>query len=191
MYKVSGPKTAQAAVYLLTLVTYLLLSSPINIYAQQTPLPGQWLSTTLSGEAKVRALLVNGTTLYAGTNSGVWTTVDNGTTWAQANSGLTTLDVRALVLNGTTLYAGTNGGGVFRSADNGATWTATNTGLTYGAVYSLAANGTDVYAGTNGGGVFRLSGTTWTAVNTGLSANADKCIKNRGDIMTQKATHDD
>ena len=171
MHKVFSPSITPTAILLLALIC-LLLSIPSATYAQQTPLPGQWLSTTLSGEAKVRALLVNGTTLYAGTNSGVWTTVDNGTTWAQANSGLTTLDVRALVLNGTTLYAGTNGGGVFRSADNGATWIATNTGLTYGAVYSLAANGTDVYAGTNGGGVFRLSGITWTAVNTGLSDNA-------------------
>lgn len=171
MYKVPSPATAKLAVFLLTLVTYLLFSSPINSYAQ-TPLPGQWLPTTLSTDAKVRALLVNGTTVFAGTNSGVWSTSDNGTTWAQVNTGLTTLDVRALALNGTTLYAGTNGGGIFRTTDNGTTWTATNTGLTYGAVYSLAANGTDVYAGTNGGGVFRLSGTTWTAVNTGLSDNA-------------------
>ncbi len=171
MYKVFCPRTAQAAAFLFALVTALLLN-PINGYAQQTLLPGQWLPTTLSTTAKVRALLVSGTTVFAGTNSGVWSSADNGTTWAQVNSGLTTLDVRALALSGTTLYAGTNGGGVFRTADNGTTWTATNTGLTYGAVYSLAANGTDVYAGTNGGGVFRLSGTTWTAVNTGLSDNA-------------------
>ena len=172
MYKVTCPKGTVRAVLFLTLVTCLLLSSPITTYAQQTPLPGQWLPTRLSTEVKVRVLLVNGTTVFAGTNTGVWSTTDNGTTWVQVNSGLTTLDVRALALNGTTLYAGTNGGGIFRTADNGTTWTATNTGLTYGAVYALAANGTDVYAGTNGGGVFRLSGTTWTAVNTGLSDNA-------------------
>jgi uncharacterized protein (TIGR03437 family) len=164
------PKPAPTAVFLLTLVLALVLSN--NTYAQQTPLPGEWLPTTLAAEHKVRALVVSGTTLFAGANSGVWSTTDNGTTWTQVNSGLTTTDVRALVLSGTTLYAGTNGGGVFRSADNGTTWTATNTGLTHLTVLSLAANGTDVYAGTNGGGVFRLSGTTWTAVNTGLSENA-------------------
>ena len=172
MHNVSSPSTAKRAVFLLSLVTYLWLGHPANTYAQTTPLPGQWLTTTLAVENKVRALLVSGTTIFAGTNAGVWSTTDNGTTWTQVNTGLTTLDVRALALNGTTLYAGTNGGGIFRTADNGTTWTATNTGLTFGAVYSLAANGTDVYAGTNGGGVFRLSGTTWTAVNTGLSDNA-------------------
>ncbi|MBL8207926.1 MAG: hypothetical protein JNM09_27075 [Blastocatellia bacterium] len=172
MYKVFCPSTAKHAVFLFSFVTYLLLSSSLNIYAQQTPLPGQWQATTLTTDAKVRALVVNGTTLFAGANSGVWSTADNGTTWTQVNSGLSTTDVRALVLSGTTLYAGTNGGGVFRSADNGATWTATNTGLTNLIVLSLAGNGTDVYAGTYGGGVFRLSGTTWTAVNTGLSETA-------------------
>lgn len=171
MYKVSRPSIAPTTVRLLALIC-LLLSIPLTTYAQQTPLPGQWLPTTLASANKVRALLVSGTTIFAGTNAGVWSTTDDGTTWTQVNTGLTTLDVRALALNGTTLYAGTNGGGVFRTADNGTTWTATNTGLTFGAVYSLAANGTDVYAGTNGGGVFRLSGTTWTAANTGLSDNA-------------------
>jgi uncharacterized protein (TIGR03437 family) len=171
LHKVSRPSITPKVCFLLALIC-LFLNVSITTYAQQTPLPGQWLATTLSTNAKVRTLLVSGTTVFAGTNSGVWSTTDNGTTWTQVNTGLTTLDVRALALNGTTLYAGTNGGGVFRTTDNGTTWTATNTGLTFGAVYSLAANGTDVYAGTNGGGVFRLSGTTWTAVNTGLSDNA-------------------
>jgi uncharacterized protein (TIGR03437 family) len=171
LHKVSRPSIIPTTVLLLALIC-LFLSIPITTYAQQTPLPGQWLTTTLASTNKVRALLVSGTTVFAGTNAGVWSTTDNGTTWTQVNTGLTTLDVRALALNGTTLYAGTNGGGVFRTTDNGTTWTATNTGLTFGAVYSLAANGTDVYAGTNGGGVFRLSGTTWTAANTGLSSNA-------------------
>ena len=165
-----GPRPVQAAVILFTFVLAFILST--NTYAQQTPLPGQWLPTTLAVEHKVRALALSGTTLFAGTNSGVWSTTDNGTTWTQVNSGLTTTDVRALVASGTTLYAGTNGGGVFRSSDNGATWTATNTGLTNLTVLSLAANGTDVYAGTNGSGVFRLNSTTWTAVNTGLSETA-------------------
>lgn len=147
----------------------LIVSFTSSILAQ--PLPGQWTATTLSTDAKVQALAVNGTTLLAGTSSGVWSTTDNGTTWTQVNTGLTTLDVRALAVGGTTIYAGTNGGGVFRSTD-GTNWTALNTGLGHGTVYSLATNGTDVYAGTYGGGVYRLSGTTWTEVNTGLSTSA-------------------
>jgi uncharacterized protein (TIGR03437 family) len=177
------PKPAPLVIVLLTLVITLVLSS--NLYAQQTPLPGEWLPTTLAVENKVRALVASGTTLFAGTNAGVWSTTDNGTTWTQINSGLTTQDVRALALSGTTLYAGTNGGGVFRSSDNGATWTATNTGLTNLNVLSLAANASDVYVGTFGGGVFRLSGTSWTAVNTGLSENAQvySLLINGNDVL--------
>ncbi len=183
MDNVFCPKPAPTAVFLLTLVLAFILNS--NAYAQQTPLPGEWSPTKLAAEHKVRALVVVGTTLFAGTNSGMWSTTDNGTTWTQINSGLTTTDVRALAVSGTTLYAGTNGGGVFRSSDNGATWTATNTGLTRLSVLSLAANASDVYAGTNGGGVFRLSGTTWTAVNTGLSENAQvfSLLINGNDVL--------
>ena len=148
----------------------IILTCSVFTFAQ---LPGQWTSTTLAATNKVRTLLVNGTTVLAGTSStGVWSTTDNGTTWTQINTGLTFLDVKALAANGTTLYAGTNGGGIFRSSDSGATWTALNTGLTNPLVYALATNGTDVYAGTYGSGIFRLNGTTWTAVNTGISSSA-------------------
>ncbi|MBS1806764.1 MAG: hypothetical protein JST84_01065 [Acidobacteria bacterium] len=146
--------------------------------AQSTPLPGQWTTTSLaataiaaSTTAKVRALVVSGTSIYAGTNSGIWRTTDNGTTWTQVNTGLATTDVRSMAVGGTTIYAGTNGGGVFRSTD-GTNWTAINTGLTNLVVTALAANGTDTYAGTFGGGVFSLTNTTWKAVNTGLSDSA-------------------
>jgi uncharacterized protein (TIGR03437 family) len=181
LYQVACPSTARTAVFCFALC--LFLSSTIQ--AQTTPLPGQWSPTTLTTDAKVRALVVSGTTIFAGTNSGVWSSSDNGTTWAQVNSGLTTQDVRALAVSGTTLYAGTNGGGVFRSSDNGATWTATNTGLTNLNVLSLAANASDVYVGTFGGGVFRLSGTSWTAVNTGLSENAQvySLLINGNDVL--------
>lgn len=178
MYKAFCPKPLVRPLVwpLVWLILFTVLCTPL--VAQDTLLPGQWKNTALvsaaataSTTAKVRALLVNGTTVVAGTNSGIWNTTDNGTTWTQGNTGLTTTDVRALVLSGTTLYAGTNGGGVFRSTD-GTNWTATNTGLTHPVVNALAANGTDVYAGTNGGGVFLLSGTTWKAVNNGISEQA-------------------
>ncbi len=167
MYNSSRPRSA--ILFFSFLICLLASWSATNVYAQ--PAPGQWTNTTLTAEAKVRVLAVNGTTVFAGTSTGVWSTTDNGTTWMQVNTGLTTTDVRSLAVGGTTIYAGTNGGGVFRSTD-GTNWTALNTGLTHPVVISLAANGTDVYAGTFGGGVFSLSGTTWKAVNTGLSETA-------------------
>ncbi len=167
MHRKNSPRNSRLS---FTATVLIILTCSIFTFAQ---LPGQWTSTTLPVANKTRTLLVNGTTVLAGTSTaGVWSTTDNGTTWTQINTGLTFLDVKALAASGTTLYAGTNGGGVFRSTDSGATWTTLNTGLTNLVVNALAINGTDVFAGTYGGGVFRLSGTTWTAVNTGISSSA-------------------
>lgn len=165
MHRVLRPKNA----VLLVIACLFASWCTSNSYAQQTP--GQWTTTTLSSDAKVRAIVVNGTTVFAGASNGIWSTTDNGTTWTAVNTGLTTTDVRAMAVSGTTVYAGTYGGGVFKSTD-GINWTAVNTGLTNLGVISLAANSTDVYAGTFGGGVFLLSGTTWKAVNNGISASS-------------------
>lgn len=54
-----------------------------------------------------------GTAVLAGTNQGIYSSDDGGTTWKKISSGLTTSDVNAIVVQGTKLFAGTNGGGVF------------------------------------------------------------------------------
>lgn len=119
-------------------------------------------------------------TVYAGTgDSGVFKSVDGGTTWTGVNNGLTTQDVNALLVDPattpSTLYAATNGGGVFRSTDGGTTWTPINTGLQNNVVLSLALDNTAtpglLYAGTLGGGVYQTSVSTigWVTKNIGLS----------------------
>lgn len=56
-----------------------------------------------------------GTVVLAGTNQGIFSSLDGGATWKQASTGLSTKDVNAIALLGTNLFAGTNGGGVFRA----------------------------------------------------------------------------
>jgi hypothetical protein len=54
--------------------------------------------------------------VYAGTNSGVFESTDNGASWTPLNVGLTNPVVEALVRApgpGGALYAATNGAGVF------------------------------------------------------------------------------
>lgn len=80
------PKSAPTVIVLFTLVITLALSS--DLYAQQTSLPAAWSATKLAVENKVRALVANGTTLFAGTNAGVWNTTDNGATWRASSFGL-------------------------------------------------------------------------------------------------------
>lgn len=100
---------------------------------------------------------VPGGKIYAGTESGIYATTDNGNTWSVA--GLSNRDVRALLLgNGGTIYAGVWGSGIYYTDDFGSSWTEFSTGLTDLAVHALAKNSNgDIYAGTMGGGVHKLS----------------------------------
>lgn len=111
--------------------------------------------------------------LFAGTEVGVYSTTNNGTSWTAA--GLSTSDIRALATNGNEIFAGTYGDGVFYSSNNGGSWTAINTGLTDTIILSLLhAGGSTVYAGTYHG-VYKTTnnGNTWAQLNTnGAPTNA-------------------
>jgi photosystem II stability/assembly factor-like uncharacterized protein len=59
----------------------------------------------------VRALVVSGSNLFAGTSSGVFHSSDNGANWT--NTGLTDQDIQSLVVSGGNLFAGTTFSGVW------------------------------------------------------------------------------
>src|SRR5450759_2663750 len=65
--------------------------------------PGVWTSGGPYGSrGYVEALAIDPTTpatLYAGTNNGVFKSTDSGGTWADANKGLTNLNVVGLAIN--------------------------------------------------------------------------------------------
>jgi photosystem II stability/assembly factor-like uncharacterized protein len=71
-------------------------------------------------QAAVRAIVIdpiNAQILYAADHrTGVYRSIDRGTTWSKVNQGLSTRAVTALSLSadGRFLYAGTDGEGVFR-----------------------------------------------------------------------------
>jgi photosystem II stability/assembly factor-like uncharacterized protein len=114
-------------------------------------------------------------TLYAGTDGGIFKTVDSGVTWGPVKGGLTSFTVYALAIDPSaheTVYAGTNGG-VFKSVNAGASWTAQRTGLGKIAALALAidpSGPSTLYAGTATAGVFKSTdgGSTWGAMNNGL-----------------------
>jgi uncharacterized protein (TIGR03437 family) len=117
----------------------------------------------------------NPATLYAGTDQGVFKSINGAASWFAVNFGLTPGYVDAMAIdpqNPSTLYAGT-GGGVFKSMDGGASWSAANSGLPRGLVTVLAIdprNPATVYAGDANGGVFKSmdAGASWSAANSGL-----------------------
>jgi photosystem II stability/assembly factor-like uncharacterized protein len=128
-------------------------------------------------------------TLYAGTNDGLYRSVNGDSTWtllldtaALANP----TSVRAVTLdpfNPGTIYAGTFDVGIFKSIDYGAHWTPINLGLTNTSIRSITihpANPDTVLAGAGtGGGVFISGdgGLSWTQCSdTAATASAAQKI---------------
>jgi len=146
----------------LMVVTLLLVSLHSQTHAQ-------WVQTSGLGGGSVRSLLVSGTRLFVGTESGgVFLSTNNGASWTAVNARLTNTDVRALVVSGSNLFAGTFGGGIFLSTDNGGGWTAVNNGLTLLDADVLAVSDTNLFAATLGYSQVFLStnnGTSWTRVS--------------------------
>src|SRR6266498_3087728 len=77
-------------------------------------------------------------TLYAGTDRGVYRSVDAGASWRAAKAGLPAFRIQTIAIDPatpTTLYAGTltpdgvASVGIFKSTDGAASWTAINEGL--------------------------------------------------------------
>ena len=123
----------------------------------------------------------SGGMLFAATSSfGVYTSSDNGSTWAPTNQGMgPTQDVRALTVTGSsTILAGLHYIGIYRSVDNGASWDKSNTGFTAGSTMaSMLASGSYVYAGTRGDGIYRSGD------------NGDNWVKLMGDNDTVNYSH--
>ena len=141
-----------------------------------------WQQTNIpyGGSTTVYAIVpTRNQTVYAGTSSGVFKTVNGGASWSAINAGLTNTTVRALAVdpkNQRTIYAGTDDG-VFKSVNGGDSWSVVNTGLTTAikSIYSLAIDPTapqTIYAGTVGG-IFKSvnGGASWDPVSIGLAAN--------------------
>ena len=139
--------------------------------AQWVRTNGPWSTVACQQCHNVTALAASGSNIFAGTNGGIFLSLDKGTNWAAVDSGLTNDSILSLAVNGSSVFSGTHGGGVFRSDNNGTNWSAVNSGLTNDTVLSLAVSGGSVFSGTHGGGVFRSdnNGTNWSAVDSGLT----------------------
>ncbi len=162
------------------------------IVFNECPLQAQWVETNGPTGGFVNCLWfmpksTGDTDLFAGTNSGVFRSYDNGQSWKEANTGITPIidlagvfeppPILALASIGDTLFAGTNGAGVFVSIDSGTSWTAADSGLSsLSSIYdfALSPNGTgdtNIYAAAPDFGIFASSdrGKTWSQVDSGLT----------------------
>ncbi len=101
--------------YRVALVLWGLIASPV--LAQNF-----WQQTNGPYGGIIDCFAVSGTNLFAGGLGGVFLSTNNGTSWTQVNTGLTSTAVLSLAVLGTNLFAGTSGEGVFLSTNNGSRW---------------------------------------------------------------------
>ncbi len=123
----------------------------------------EWVTNNALAGKIVYALAVDpasSSTLWAGTNAGLYRSTDGGVGWAPVTNGLPTATITALKfdpVSPSTLYAATFVG-LFRSTDRGARWTPLNAGLTNTFVnaFAIAPGSATLYVGTFGQGVYRF-----------------------------------
>jgi photosystem II stability/assembly factor-like uncharacterized protein len=121
-------------------------------------------------------------TIYAGTQMGIFKSTDGGETWRDSSRGIGQFRINtiAIALDPTVLYLGTQGGGAFKSTDGGKNWVTSSQGLPTPNVCVLAVDPSDssnVYAGINGApfrqpNVYRSRdrGATWVGLDSAIPA---------------------
>ncbi|MBK8551287.1 MAG: hypothetical protein IPL53_09600 [Ignavibacteria bacterium] len=128
----------------------------------------------------------NANFVYAATNSGVFYSENNGSTWTNISGNPATLNVTTLMFDNNVLIAGINGSGVYKTSNNGTTWEPINNGITdfsISKVYRDELN--NYYAGTNDGKVFKSvnAGTSWTLIYSSEAGNAITSISTDAGII--------
>lgn len=119
----------------------------------------------------------SGTDLFVGIEGGVLRSTNDGSNWAQVNSGLppTTSShmtyVYKIAIIGGDIFACTNGVGIFRSTDNGNSWTQVDSALINTLTWTLATTDSTLYVGSDKW-VFSSTdkGVTWIDASEGLEA---------------------
>lgn len=129
-----------------------------------------WSLVGLQGR-DIPCVFVNGTTIFAATNSNngllveeLYRSMDGGTTWNKISTA-PTMTVLSFGAIGSTLFIGTKNAGIYRSIDNGDTWTQVKTG-TFN-VTSIAATTNTLFAATDLGIIATTNlGETWTKITS-------------------------
>ena len=113
---------------------------------------------------RVRSIGTNGSHMFAGTEIGLFRSLNRTLPWTKVTLGSIDTIVASFAGGKDTLFAGTVGQGAYRSTDGGFLWEGSNAGLTRKNIHDLYLDGEYVVAGTDSGiFVSRDCGLYWTA----------------------------
>jgi len=116
-----------------------------------------WTSCGFAGQ-NVGCVIGKDSTIYAGLNSGIYTSHDGGNIWTSLTG--INLPVTSIGLIGSKIFVATTQG-FSVTTDNGITWTSHNTGLGDFDIYSMIILGNDVLLGTVKSGVYKADTNTY------------------------------
>ena len=133
----------------------------------------QWMSTGPLGGGSVNCLAVIDSAVFAGTQNGLYCTVNNGDSWAQAGVNLPgNLEVTAMATSGRNIVIGTYEGlfiSFFISFDGGSHWAVGNSQAIGYNLNALLFTGYSILAATNNGLYMSAdSGNSWTLSGSGI-----------------------
>jgi ligand-binding sensor domain-containing protein len=114
-----------------------------------------WSADSSLTNRKVWCFATNGSSLFAGTDSGLYLSSNNGLSWLAPTNGLTNDTVFTILVTDTYLFAGTAQNGIFISIDSGKNWRQVNEGLQDLNILSLTTLDDNVFVGTDSSGVWR------------------------------------
>jgi photosystem II stability/assembly factor-like uncharacterized protein len=123
----------------------------------------------------IYSLLEHGNVLFAGTNTGIYISTDNGLSWNPVCWGVEGISLASM---GSIVFAGTEKG-VLYSDDNGLSWFMKNEGFFSGPpiVTAMMVHDDALFLGTtNGIYITRDKGSNWTEVSNGLDTRESKYI---------------
>jgi hypothetical protein len=151
---------------------FVLITWILTLWPFYSPdVSAQWAQTNGLNGSTITSFATIGTTIFAGTEKGVYVSNDSGLNWANDVPDSPKY-IYALATIGQNLFAGTYGYGVFLSTDKSQSWLPANNGLTDPSVFALAVVGSNIIAGGEGG-LFSSSnnGSSWISSNNGLPGN--------------------
>ena len=114
-------------------------------------------------------------TEFAGTFAGTYRSTDDGITWTDPDTSLTS-NIEHIVVKDSVIYAG--GGGLFRSTDDGRSWTTIVNGIESGPINGIVSVGTDLFVASGAGVMESTDGgnNRSTATGTGSVNDYTNCI---------------